>query len=304
MKTERQQEKSMLFNALVFIALTLCAVVLTILCIYNVEQLFVQKYARLLSVFAAILLLALGGVCVWLIVKQKTFFLRTLLSVYLFIIILAAFVFILQRTGFFKIVKDEQAFQDYLEKSGAWMPIVYILLQYLQVVVLPIPSVVSTVAGVAVFGPFMTVVYSLIGILLGSFTAFFIGRKLGAKAVAWMIGEDMLSKWQNKLKGKDNVLLTLMFLLPVFPDDVLCFVAGLSSMTTRYFVIMIIISRILSVTTTSYSFGFIPFDTPWGIAIWIGLFALLGIVFWIATKHFDALHAWHQKLTKRFKKNQ
>lgn len=181
------------------------------------------------------------------------------------------------------------------------MPILYVVLQYLQVVLLPIPSVVSTVAGVALFGAFWTTIYSLIGILLGSLTAFFIGRKLGNRAVTWMIGEETLTKWQKKLKKKDNVVLTLAFLLPFFPDDVLCFLAGLSSMTTRYFLIVISIARVLGIAGTCYSIDFIPFTTWWGIAIWAGFLLIIIALFIIAYKKMDTIHKWLKKVTKKGK---
>ena len=298
MQENKKQEKNVLVNALLFIVLTVICAILTIFVIYGIEQPFVERYARLFCILATLLLLALGGFSVWLIIKNKTLLLRTLLGVYLFLIVIETFALILQKTGFFEIVKDETSLQQYLEKSGVWMPFLYVGLQYLQVVVLPIPSLVSTIAGVALFGPFGTIIYSLIGIVLGSLTAFFIGRKLGAKAVAWMIGEDTLKKWQQKLKGKNEVLLTLMFLLPVFPDDVLCFVAGLSSMTTKYFVIMMILSRILSISTTAFSFNLIPFDTWWGLLIWGVLFLALAVVFYLVYKNMDKIHAF---FSKRFK---
>ena len=115
-------------------------------------------------------------------------------------------------------MKNEQAFQAYIQRAGVWMPLVYTLFQFLQVVVLPVPSIVSTLAGVALFGAFKATVFSLIGIITGSLVAFVIGRKLGNKAVSWLVGEDTLEKWQKKLKGKDNLVLTLMFFLPFFPD--------------------------------------------------------------------------------------
>ena len=208
--------------------------------------------------------------------------------------------FILQRTGFFSVIQDENSLQEYLASKGAWMPVVYTVLQYLQVVILPIPSVVSTVAGVALFGPFQTMIYSLIGVLLGSFTGFLIGRKLGNKAVAWMIGKDTMNKWQNKIKGKDYLLLTLMFILPVFPDDVLCFVAGLSTMTWGYFSVMIVVSRILQISVTCYSIDLIPFTTWWGLLIWVLFFALLMLGFVIVYKNIDRIQAW---ISKRFHKN-
>lgn len=176
------------------------------------------------------------------------------------------------------------------------MPVFYILLQYLQVVLLPIPGFVSTAAGVALFGPFYTFLYSFIGVTLGSLTAFYIGRKFGNKAVAWMIGEDVLKKWMKKVKGKDNFILTAMFFLPIFPDDVLCFIAGLSSMTTKYFVWMIIVSRLLAILTTCYSVNFIPFNTWWGISVWIGLILFIVVLFIALYKNLDKIQGKFERI--------
>ena len=76
--------------------------------------------------------------------------------------------FVLLKTGFLEIMRDEGSFQEYIERAGVWMTALFITLQFLQVVILPIPSTVTVVAGAALFGAFLGSVYSLIGIVLGS----------------------------------------------------------------------------------------------------------------------------------------
>ncbi len=224
---------------------------------------------------------------------------KTLLSVFVLLLFSLIVCFILQKTGFFAVVSSTENLQAYLQKAGVWMPIFYVLLQYLQVVLLPIPSLISTVAGVALFGAFLASVYSILGILLGSLTAFFIGRKLGNRAVSWMLGDETLKKWQTKFKKKDNVVLTLAFILPFFPDDVLCFLAGLSSMTTTYFLIVIFISRFLGIICTCYSVDFIPFTTWWGLLIWgVLLLAVAGVVI-ITYKKMETIQKWLKKIMKK-----
>ena len=158
------------------------------------------------------------------------------------------------------------------------------------------------VVGIALFGPVKTVLYSLCGILLGSFTAFFIGRKLGYKAVAWMVGEETLNKWQKKIKGKDNFILTMMFFLPFFPDDILCFITGLSSMSTKYFSIMIIIARIVSLSATCVSISFIPLTTWWGLLIWGAILLVVVVGFIFVYKHMDRIHSYFVKKFSRKQK--
>jgi uncharacterized membrane protein YdjX (TVP38/TMEM64 family) len=199
-------------------------------------------------------------------------------------------VFIFQKTGFFDLVKSSEGLQQYLEKAGIWMPILYIALQFLQVIILPIPSIVSTIAGVALFGALKAMIYSFIGIMLGSLLAFFIGRKLGNKAVAWILGKENLKRWQKKLKGKDVLFLSLMFLLPLFPDDVLCFLAGVSAMTWRTFIIVILLSRAIALVSTCFSVDFIPFTTWWGMAIWGVLAVSFMLIFIFFNRNFEKIN--------------
>jgi uncharacterized membrane protein YdjX (TVP38/TMEM64 family) len=222
-----------------------------------------------------------------------------LLSALIVLLFILVVLFIIVKTDFISILQSPELYQEFLKKTGAWMPILYILLQFLQVVLLPIPSVVSTLAGVALFGPLKTSIYSLIGILAGSFTGFLVGRKLGYKAVAWLVGEEELKKWLKKVKGKDNLVLTMMFILPLFPDDVLCFISGLSTMSCSYFTVMIIISRILSVTTTCFSFEFIPFTTWWGLLIWALIFLSVITLFIFLYKNLDKINEWVSKKKKK-----
>ncbi|MBQ8428346.1 MAG: VTT domain-containing protein, partial [Clostridia bacterium] len=114
-----------------------------------------------------------------------------------------------------------------------------------------------------------------------------------------MIGKEDLEKWQAKLKGKDNFILTAMFLLPLFPDDVLCFIAGLSSMSNRYFVIMMLICRIIGVTATCYSIQILPFNTWWGLLGWGVIYAVVIVGFILFYKNIDKINAWIQRRKKQ-----
>lgn len=259
----------------VLVLATCACIILGILFLGNLHNVWVRAHFSTCAILLSVCLSLLCSLTVFFIFMNKQAAFKLLFSLMLLIFSIIVITFILQQTGFFTVFNNADSLQAYLERAGVWMPILYIALQFLQVVLLPIPSIISTVAGIALFGPFKTTVYSLIGIVLGSLLAFFIGRRWGSKAVAWMVGEENLKKWQKKLKGKDNLFLSAMFILPLFPDDVLCFLAGLSSMSFGYFVAIIVISRILAIVSTCYSVNFIPFNTWWGIALWV---LFLGVI--------------------------
>lgn len=228
-------------------------------------------------------------------IKGKEVVYKSCVITYFLLIFSAVVLYILLKTGFLEIARDGERLEEYLRRTGGWMSALFVLLQFLQVIVLPIPSTVTVVAGAALFGPLKGSLLSLLGIALGSLAAFLVGRYAGSRVVAWLIGKETLDKWLKKIKGKDKLLLSAMFLLPVFPDDVLCFVAGLSSMSLLFFLVVILVSRVLAIFTTSYSVTLIPFDTWWGLLIWGILFVFIAVLFVVLYKKSDAILGWFEK---------
>lgn len=306
MKGEEEQtkRKEELILTCVLIFLASASLILGIIVLGQIQNAWLQAHYILCAFVYAIIIAALYATAAFFLFIGKKIVAKMLLSVFVLLVFALIVTLILQNTGFFNVFRDAESLQAYLESAGVWMPILYVLLQFLQVVLLPIPSIVSTVAGIALFGPFQTTLYSFIGIMLGSLLAFYIGRKWGKKAVIWMVGEESLSKWQKKLKGKDNVFLSIMFLLPLFPDDVLCFLAGLSSMSFSYFLIIIGVSRILAIASTCYSVNFIPFDTWWGLTIWGIILALIIFSCVFVYKNMDKIQKYLRRFRRKKDKNQ
>ena len=247
-----------------------------------------ENFVLLISLSSSILgALVLAFIVFFLLNKQAIH--KLILCTLIFIAIAGGIFFAICATGVINKITSISALRDYIAQFGNMAVFLYILFCFLQVVILPVPGSVTVAAGVALFGPLKCSIYSFIGITLGSITAFAIGRWVGDKAVQWIVGKDTLKKWQEKLKGKDYLILSIMFLLPLFPDDVLCFVAGLSSMTWPYFLIMITITRATSVLSTAYSVGLIPFTTWWGILIWLLIGAIIILAFWLVCKYSDKI---------------
>ena len=259
---------------------------------------FIAEYYEVLvwSLSALILVVLILYIVLFLLKKQAWH--RLIFCGLVCALIFAVIFYAICATGFINKITSVEALQEYIDGFGSWAVAAFIVFSFLQVVVLPVPGSATVAAGVAMFGWLESAIYSFIGIVIGSIVAFAIGRVLGYKAVCWIVGKDDLDKWLNKIKGKDYLILSLMFLLPMFPDDVLCFVAGLSSMTWPYFLVMIVITRVISCFTVSLSFDLIPFTEWWGILTWIIIFALVVLAFWLVMKYSDAIDAF---LKSKFK---
>lgn len=179
---------------------------------------------------------------------------------------------------------SQEQLQTEIEKFGMWGPLVFIFVSFLQVSFIPIPGSITILAGDYLFGPWLSYLYSFIGMFLGSLFAFFLGRKIGRAYVNWIVGDkNTVDYYLKKLKGKETVILFFMFLLPFFPDDILCSIAGIMPITWIVFIFMQIITRITSIGATLFfmSGDIIPYDTWWGILILIiiGLLAILAFVY-------------------------
>lgn len=229
--------------------------------------------------------------------KNVVYKLLFITSVLLFAFVLLFY--ILKISGFLDKIDSIDDLRDYVSSFGNFAVIIFVLLQFLQVVLLPIPSFITVGAGVLLFGPFKCAIFSCVGIILGSIVGFFIGKIFGYRVAKWLVGEKELKRGLQIVKGKDKVVLTFMFLFPLFPDDVLCFVAGITTINPTFFIVMIFITRIISIFTSCYSLNnsIIPYNTWWGILIWCVLFAIAFIAMYYIYKNGEKL----EKIFKRKK---
>ena len=237
--------------------------------------------------------------------KKKTI-LKLLFSLIIISIIVVVFYFIFKHFGLSNLSKEEM--QIFIESTGVWAPIVFITITFLQVTFIPIPSTITILAGNYLFGPWLSYLYSVIGLFLGGLFAFFLGKKVGRPFVNWLVGDkEKIDKWLIKLRGREKVLLFFMLLMPYFPDDLLCAISGLLPISYLSFIIMTIITRITSTGATLLfmSGEVIPFE-GWGIPITI-LLILIGIVaFILSIKYSDKIDLFFKnlsdKITSKIKK--
>ena len=269
----------------------------SIMLLASLQSGFLFKYRQFFVIFFLLTIIVTVILGVIFLIKKKEFLYKLCLTILIVTSVISIGFYLIVITGIFDKIRSVDELRAYVLSFGAWMPVIYIILNFLQVVILPIPGFVAVATGVALFGPLLATVYSFIGITLGSIVAYFIGKKFGYKVVKWIVGKETLDKWLLAVKNKDKIVLTFMFLFPLFPDDVLCFVAGLSSMSTKYFLIMITLSRLITITITSYSVNgnLIPYTTWWGVLIWV-VVILLTVVFTIF------LYKNGNKIEKKFTK--
>lgn len=226
---------------------------------------------------------------------------RTFIAVFICEIIALTIYIALFYSGLLVHFKSSKDLKEWISGFGAWAWLVFFLIQILQVVVLPIPAQLTTIAGILAFDPWISFIISSIAVFVGSIIAFAIGRLLGNKILYKIAEKETVDKYRKLIDKKGRVLLPIMFIFPMFPDDLLCFIAGSTTMSWLYFSIITLATRIFG-TGCICLFGsgdIIPFS-GWGIPVWIMLGILLIATAFVLIKNQDKFEAW---VIKTFTKN-
>lgn len=142
------------------------------------------------------------------------------------------------------IFRDKFALIEYMKKFGIFAPLFFVFLQMVQVVFPVIPGGASCLAGVLAFGPVWGFIYNEIGLVIGSSIAYFLAKKYGLKLIQSLFKEEQVEKYLNYLRNDkfEKVFFWGIF-LPGLPDDLLCYVSGLSNISFRKFLSIIILGK-------------------------------------------------------------
>jgi uncharacterized membrane protein YdjX (TVP38/TMEM64 family) len=142
------------------------------------------------------------------------------------------------------IFKDHHRLKEFIFSFGIYSPLAFILLQVIQVVVAPIPGGAIEFLGGYLFGVWAGMFYSMIGLILGSWLAFALARIFEKWVVEKFVSPKTMKKF-DYLIGHEGVILSfLLFLIPGFPKDALCYILGLTPMHLGIFLVISTIGRI------------------------------------------------------------
>ena len=159
----------------------------------------------------------------------------------LVLVILTILGYIGYKRGLFNSI---DTFRDFILSFGVWANIIFMLVQVTQIVVPIIPGGLTTVFGVVIFGPFWGFIYNYISICAGSMLVFFISRTFGKSIILNFFGEETFDKYKHRIKDKTyEKFLAWAILLPVAPDDFLCYLTGLSDMSFKKYATIILLCK-------------------------------------------------------------
>ena len=206
----------------------------------------------------------------------------------------------LWKTGVFERINSVEELREVISGAGAWAGIVYFFLQMMTVIVAPIPSNISMMAGALALGFWKAMILGVLAVVAGSMIVFLAARALGRNAIHRFLDKGVMEKYLPVIEEKQDMFLFLTMLFPFFPDDALCMLAGLTNISLGRFTAIMILGR------------------PWGLIIaallgsgslslpiwaWVILGAVGICIFYFALKYSseieDKLFTFARKVTKK-----
>lgn len=231
--------------------------------------------------------------------KGKKIILRIILSIIVIGAILVGVYFLLKSFGITDLTREE--LQELITSTGAVAPLVFILVSFLQVTFVPIPGAITILAGNYMFGWVLSFIYSYIGMLAGGLFAWWLGKIIGRPYINWVAGsKEQADSWIKRLKGRETVFLFFAFLLPLFPDDLLCSVAGVLPISFITFLIMQLITRATSIAgTLLFTSGEIIPYYGWGLWVLCALVVVMIVAFLLCIKYAKELNVFFDKIINK-----
>lgn len=147
------------------------------------------------------------------------------------------------------------SFRQFMQAFGSRAIIGFICLEIVQVIVPIVPGGISTVGGLVAFGTAQGLLYSYIGLVIGSIIGFSLVRFYGDEFLSWILSDKKRQQFQkilDKLSKNVKKVIVVTFLIPFAPDDLVCLAAGLSTIRFRDFLIMVLLLKPVSIFLYGY----------------------------------------------------
>jgi uncharacterized membrane protein YdjX (TVP38/TMEM64 family) len=151
-----------------------------------------------------------------------------------------------------RLYRDKHFLKDTVAAWGWMAPLVFILIQALQVIISPIPGEITGPVGGALFGTLWGLIYSTIGLTIGTLACFGAGRRWGEPLVRPWLSEHHWNRMNFVIEAEGAILCLILYLIPGFPKDIVSYLFGISPMPFWLFAAVSTIGRVPGTWISSY----------------------------------------------------
>ena len=198
-------------------------------------------------------------------------------------------------TGFFQVTSLE-GMRAYIQAFAPYSHLIYFLVQFASVILAPIPSNLTAMAGGVLFGAAISFLLTAGAVILGSMVVFLLARALGRPFADRFVSRKVSERYLEIIHRKRDVFLALVFLFPFFPDDLICILAGLTEIRPLRYLVLVVLTRPWGLLVACCLGGSVISIPLWGMIL-IGCAGL--VLFLVVLNYGDK---WEAALLERFRR--
>ena len=214
---------------------------------------------------------------------------KTLLSISILIVLILVWV---MRQPFFDLLKwfgDRNAVAAYVQEFGFWGPVLLFVLLVLQVFLAFIPGQALMVASSYLYGFWGGMLINWISLVAGGYIAFLLARRYGRTFVERWVSQETLLRWDKTSLGQGIAFFAMSLVLPVFPNDAMCYIAGLGKISPRHFLLANMLGRGMACLLASIVGTYGTQIPLWGWVCGSGII-FVGCTAWWVKRHYAPIH--------------
>jgi uncharacterized membrane protein YdjX (TVP38/TMEM64 family) len=178
---------------------------------------------------------------------------------------------------------DWEAVSRAIHNSGFWGPAILFVLFVLQTFIAFIPGQALMIASGYIYGFTGGFLITWISLVAGGQMAFWLARRYGRDFAEKWISPAVLDRWDKSAAGSGIGFFAITLVLPFFPNDAMCYVAGLGRISAQRFLIANMLGRGMAsfITVLVGAYGS---KIPMQVWVGAGLLIVLGILGWQIAK--------------------
>ena len=175
-------------------------------------------------------------------------------------ILLALWIFRAPLGNLLQIVSNREQVTAYVQTFGALGPVILFALLFAQVFIAVIPGHALMMTGGYVYGFTTGVTVTAVSTIVASQFAFLLARAHGRSLIDRLASPEIIQRWDRLSANQGTLFYFFAFVLPIFPSDLMCYVAGLGTISPRQFFVSNLLGRSLCAVSITLigAFGFQP----------------------------------------------
>ncbi len=152
----------------------------------------------------------------------------------------------------FDFYQTQAEYREFAAQFPTLGPVLFVGLQALQVVVAPLNHYSIGYMGGYLYGTYFGALLNWIGRVIGHVLVFWIFRVFGRRLADRFVSPKTLDKY-DQIVAKRYIVLFFVYFLPLFPDDEISYLMGLSKMRFRWFLFANVLGHVSGSLALAYA---------------------------------------------------